>query len=124
MRKLRIMEHISLDGVIQSSGEDDFPYSDWTAPYRIPTGRDALLAAHGEKFDLLLGRRTYDMWSGFLAKGTEQSDGGRSQCGNKIYRGPSSGKPCMGPVRGPWTGHRRGHSPHQVAGRPGPYPLG
>src|SRR5215207_5287201 len=24
----------------------------------------------------------------------------------------------MGPVRGPWTGHRRGHSPHQVAGRP------
>src|SRR6202035_4303073 len=30
----------------------------------------------------------------------------------------------MGPVRGPWTGHRRGHSPHQVAGRPEPYPLG
>ena len=30
----------------------------------------------------------------------------------------------MGPVRGPWAGHRRGHSPHQVAGRPGPYPLG
>jgi hypothetical protein len=25
MRKLRIIEHISLDGVIQSSGEDDFP---------------------------------------------------------------------------------------------------
>jgi hypothetical protein len=32
MRKLRIFEHISLDGVIQSSGEDDFPYADWTAP--------------------------------------------------------------------------------------------
>jgi hypothetical protein len=27
MRKLKIMEHISLDGVIQS-GEDDFPYAD------------------------------------------------------------------------------------------------
>src|ERR1700689_4157980 len=65
MRKLRIMEHISLDGVIQSSSEDNFPYSDWTMPYRTPAGRDALLAAHGEKFDLLLGRRTYDMWSGF-----------------------------------------------------------
>jgi hypothetical protein len=25
MRKLKIIEHISLDGVIQSSGEDDFP---------------------------------------------------------------------------------------------------
>ena len=65
MRKLRIMEHISLDGVIQSSGEDGFPYADWTVPYRTPAGRDALLAAHGEKFDLVLGRRTYDMWSGF-----------------------------------------------------------
>jgi dihydrofolate reductase len=68
MRKLKIMEHISLDGVIQSSSEDDFPYSDWTAPYRTPAGRDALLAAHGKSFDLLLGRRTYDIWSGFWPK--------------------------------------------------------
>ena len=65
MRKLRIMEHISLDGVIQASGEDGFPYADWTAPYRTPAGRDELFAAHGGRFDLLLGRRTYDMWSGF-----------------------------------------------------------
>jgi dihydrofolate reductase len=65
MRKLKIIEHISLDGVIQSSGEDGFPYVDWTAPYRTPAGREVLLAAHGESFDLLLGRRTYDMWSGF-----------------------------------------------------------
>ena len=68
MRKLRIIEHISLDGVIQSSGEDGFPYVDWTAPYRTPAGRDEMLAAHGESFDLLLGRRTYDMWSGFWPK--------------------------------------------------------
>lgn len=65
MRKLIVMEHISLDGVIQSSGEDGFPYVDWTVPYRSPAGRDALLAAHGIDFDVLLGRRTYDMWSGF-----------------------------------------------------------
>src|ERR671933_1716125 len=66
MRKLKIFEHISLDGVIQhSADEDDFPYSDWTAPYRTPAGRDALIAAQGESFDLLLGRRTYDIWSGF-----------------------------------------------------------
>jgi dihydrofolate reductase len=65
MRKLKIMEHISLDGVIQQSADDDdFAYSDWTAPYRTPTGRDLLLATHGGHFDLLLGRRTYDMWSG------------------------------------------------------------
>ena len=71
MRNLRIIEHISLDGVIQvrGPGEDsDFPYGDWTAPYRTPAGRDAVLAAHGEKFDLLLGRRTYDLWSGFWPK--------------------------------------------------------
>jgi len=64
MRTLKIMEHISLDGVIQHSTDDDgFPYSDWTAPYRTPAGRDAVMAAHGERFDLLLGRRTYDSWS-------------------------------------------------------------
>ena len=71
MRKLKIFEHISLDGVIQvrGSGEDgDYPYGDWTAPYRSPAGRDALLAAHGESFDLLLGRRTYDGFSVFWPK--------------------------------------------------------
>ena len=69
MRKLRIIEHISLDGVIQHSADDgDFPCSDWTAPYRTPAGRDAVLAAQGERFDLLLGRRTYDIWSGFWPK--------------------------------------------------------
>jgi len=69
MRKLKIIEHISLDGVIQHSDDDgDFPYSDWTAPYRTPAGRDAILAAQGEGFDLLLGRRTYDLWSGFWPK--------------------------------------------------------
>jgi dihydrofolate reductase len=66
MRTLKIIEHISLDGVIQVSGEDgDFPHGDWTAPYRTPAGRNAMLAAHGDHFDLLLGRRTYDAWSGY-----------------------------------------------------------
>jgi dihydrofolate reductase len=69
MRKIKILEHISLDGVIQHSADDgDFPYSDWTAPYGTPAGRDAILAAYGGSFDLLLGRRTYDIWSGFWPK--------------------------------------------------------
>jgi hypothetical protein len=41
MRKIRIFEHISLDGVSQISGgpgDDDFPHGDWTAPYRTPAG--------------------------------------------------------------------------------------
>jgi dihydrofolate reductase len=66
MRKLKIIEHISLDGVIQHSADDNaFPYSDWTAPYRTAAGRDAVMAAQGERFDLLLGRRTYDIWSSY-----------------------------------------------------------
>jgi dihydrofolate reductase len=69
MRKLRIFEHISLDGVIQHSADDNgFPYSDWTAPYRSAEGRDALVALYGERYDLLLGRHTYDLWSGFWPK--------------------------------------------------------
>jgi dihydrofolate reductase len=69
MRKIRIIEQISLDGVVQQSAdENNFPYSNWSVPYRTPAGRDAILAAYGESFDLLLGRRTYDMWSGFWPK--------------------------------------------------------
>ena len=68
MRKLKIIEHTSLDGVIQNSSEDGFPHGDWTASYRTSGGREAVTAAHGERFDLLLGRRTYDMWSGFWPK--------------------------------------------------------
>ena len=78
MRTLKIMEHISLDGVIQQSADDnEFPYGNWTAPYRTAAGRDVIMAAQGERFDLLLGRRTYDIWSGYWPKapGGPLSDG-------------------------------------------------
>ena len=69
MRTLKIIEHMSLDGVIQNSDDDDdFPYTDWGAPYRSAEGRDAILATYGERYDLLLGRRTYDLWSTFWPK--------------------------------------------------------
>jgi dihydrofolate reductase len=69
MRKLKLFEHVSLDGVIQHSADDNnFPYGDWTTPYRTPAGRDMVMAAYGERFDLLLGRRTYDLWSGYWPK--------------------------------------------------------
>jgi dihydrofolate reductase len=69
MRNVKIIEHISLDGVIQHSADDDgFPYRDWTVPYRTPDGADAVAAAHGESFDVLFGRRTYDILSGFWPK--------------------------------------------------------
>lgn len=65
MRKLRIFEHVSLDGVIQNTPEDGFAHADWTAPYRSPAGRDAVASMQGDRFDLLLGRRTYDLWAGY-----------------------------------------------------------
>jgi dihydrofolate reductase len=84
MRKLRIIEHISLDGVIQhSADDDDFPYSDWSAPYRTPAGRDAVVAAHGERFDLVLGRRTYDLWSNFWPKAPSSPIGDRLNAATK-----------------------------------------
>jgi dihydrofolate reductase len=84
MRTLKVIEHISLDGVIQHSADGgDFPYSDWTAPYRTPAGREAVMAAHGEHFDLLLGRRTYDLWSEFWPKAPGSPIGDRLNAATK-----------------------------------------
>jgi dihydrofolate reductase len=68
MRKIRIMEHISLDGVIQHENGEGFAHGGWTTPYRTPDGLEAVVEAQGSNFDLLLGRRTYDNWAGFWPK--------------------------------------------------------
>jgi len=72
MRKLKIIEHISLDGVISPGGPgeygDDYAHGGWTAPYRSPAGAAGVAEAQGTGFDLLLGRRTYDLWAGFWPK--------------------------------------------------------
>jgi serine phosphatase RsbU (regulator of sigma subunit) len=64
MRKLKIIEHISLDGVVQTTSApgDDFPYGDWTAAYRSPAGLQIVTEMYGQTCDVLLGRRTYDSW--------------------------------------------------------------
>jgi dihydrofolate reductase len=66
MRSIRIFEHISLDGVIEHDG--DYTYGAWTTPYRSPAGAAMLFEAYGPNFDLLLGRHTYDIFSGFWPK--------------------------------------------------------
>ncbi|UFH52629.1 dihydrofolate reductase family protein [Spirosoma sp. KNUC1025] len=68
MRKLRILEHISLDGVIQHENDVNFKYGNWTSPYRTQDGLEAVVEAQGSEFDLLLGRRTYDLWSEYWPK--------------------------------------------------------
>jgi dihydrofolate reductase len=68
VRKIRVFEHISLDGVISPTGDGNFANGGWTAPYRTPAGAAALAETQGACFDLLLGRRTYDLWAEFWPK--------------------------------------------------------
>ena len=80
MRRIRVMAHVSLDGVIAPGGpNDESEYSNggWTAPFRTPEGRAAVVEVHGTNFDLLLGRRTYDLWSNYWPKAPKSpiSDG-------------------------------------------------
>ena len=102
MRKLKIVEHISLDGAMQvsSSPGDDFPYGDWTAPYRSPAGLEKVLAIYGEGFDVLLGRRTYDQWSGFWPKAPKSPMADRLHAATKyvVTHRPESLE--WGPVEG------------------------
>ena len=69
MRQIKIIEHISLDGVIQAPGGPDeepgYDLGGWSVPYFDPAVGDAIGAAQGERFDLLLGRRTYDIFAGY-----------------------------------------------------------
>lgn len=72
MRRLRIIEHISLDGVIQAPGgpneDGDYPHGGWAVPHFDPAVGEAIDAAHGNSFDLLLGRRTYDIFASYWPK--------------------------------------------------------
>jgi len=71
MRKLIAAEHISLDGVIQAPGgpeEDpsgDFRLGGWSAPYDDDAIGQAVQDLHSQPFELLLGRRTYDIWASY-----------------------------------------------------------
>jgi dihydrofolate reductase len=68
MRKVIVLEHISLDGVIQAPGgkdEDtsgDFAYGGWISPYSDPILGTALRRQMNLPFDLLLGRTTFEIW--------------------------------------------------------------
>ncbi|RYC23947.1 dihydrofolate reductase family protein [Ciceribacter ferrooxidans] len=76
MRKLRILEQISIDGVVQAPGgpdedrDGDFEHGGWAMLYSSPEVRETISALHGRPFDLLLGRRTYDIWAPFWPKQT------------------------------------------------------
>ncbi len=69
MRKVIVLEHISLDGVIQAPGGPDedpsggFSYGGWIAPYGDEMLGTLLRRQMNSTFDLLLGRKTFDIWA-------------------------------------------------------------
>lgn len=69
MRKLIVLEHITLDGVIQAPGGPDedtsggFEYGGWITPYSSEELGMALRRQMNKPFDLLLGRKTYEIWA-------------------------------------------------------------
>ena len=69
MRKIIVLEHISMDGVIQAPGGPDedtsggFAYGGWAAPYSDDVLGTALRKQMNLPFDLLLGRKTFDIWA-------------------------------------------------------------
>lgn len=74
MRKVVVLEHISLDGVIQAPGGKDedtsggFAYGGWIAPYSDPVHSAAIRKQMNAPFDLLLGRKTFDIWAPYWSQ--------------------------------------------------------
>jgi dihydrofolate reductase len=71
MRKINVLEFVSLDGVIQAPGgpEEDpsegFAYGGWMTPHTDAASNVAMKKQMNLPFDLLLGRKTFDIWAKF-----------------------------------------------------------
>jgi len=76
MRKIIVQEFITLDGVMQAPGgpeEDEtgeFKYGGWTAPYfrEADDAAGEFMAKWMQSTDILLGRKTYDLFSEYWPK--------------------------------------------------------
>ena len=70
-RKLVVLTFVSLDGVMQApggKGEDpsgNFDLEGWTVPYFDEVVGDEMGKQMGQPFDLLLGRKTYDVFASY-----------------------------------------------------------
>jgi dihydrofolate reductase len=82
MRKLVVLTFLSLDGVLQAPGgpeedaSENFPYGGWSVPYFD----EMLGGVMGEQmkppFELLLGRKTYDIFAAHWPKQNEETEPG------------------------------------------------
>lgn len=71
MRKIIAITHVTLDGIMQAPGgpEEDpsggFPHGGWSNAVSDEAVREALSGLMAGEFDLLLGRRTYEIFAGY-----------------------------------------------------------
>src|SRR5258707_899536 len=71
MRKITVLEHLALDGVIQEGGGPDedtsggFAYGGWAAAFDDDAIGAAVKKMLDMPIDLLLGRKTFDIWAAF-----------------------------------------------------------
>ena len=81
MRKIIVLEHVSLDGVIQAPGAPDedpsngFAYGGLTVPYQDDVIDNAIKKHLDTPCDLLLGRKTFDIWEGFWPQHSDEWPG-------------------------------------------------
>lgn len=74
MRKIVLLSFISLDGIMQAPGGPDedtssgFRYGGWTVPYADEVSGKLMSAQMSMPFDLLLGRKTYDIFAAYWPK--------------------------------------------------------
>ena len=82
MRKLIVLTFMSLDGVMQGPGgpEEDtsggFKLGGWTVPYFDEAGGQVMGEQMGHPFDLLLGRKTYDIFAGYWPQHNDEGGAG------------------------------------------------
>ncbi|WP_312651972.1 dihydrofolate reductase family protein [Proteiniclasticum sp.] len=71
MRKIIVLEHITLDGVIQGPGgphedtSENFKYGGWIEALSDEVLGKLLRKQMDKTFDLLLGRKTFDNWASY-----------------------------------------------------------
>src|ERR1700681_2520342 len=82
MRKIIIGAQVSMDGVMQAPGgptEDPtkgFKFGGWSMPYFNKEFGEEIDRLFNEKFDLLLGRKTYEIFAGYWPYYDEEAPAG------------------------------------------------
>jgi dihydrofolate reductase len=79
MRRLMVTAFMTLDGVVQAPGgpeEDDsggFPFGGWSFHFWDEQMGQVMAQVMGKPFDLVLGRRTYDIFAAYWPNAPEEA---------------------------------------------------